>query len=581
MLRRPKFLAALSGFAAFPLFAKAGFARESADLIVSGATLHSVDAKQPAPEAFAVRNGRFIYVGTLTGAMAFRGSRTKVLTLDKSTTILPGLIDAHLHLTSVGLALQEVDLFHVTNINELIRRTAEFAKTSKDQWIQGEGWDQNLWEGKAFPTHQALSAAVTNRPVALHRVDGHALFVNAKAIQLAGVMRATPDPAGGKIVRDADGNPTGVFIDNATALIYRVIPDPTHEQLMRAAKAAIAECHRWGVTGIAEANTSAADLEVFHEMGRKGTLELRNYTRLGDNVDLIAAHLKRGQINGAYNGRLWVRGIKLFADGALGSRGAAMLEPYDDDPKNTGLLRTTQAHIQDVAQRALRAAFQVSTHAIGDRGNRMVLDAYEAALKNTPRTDHRFRIEHAQILSGQDIPRFAKLGLIPSMQTTHQISDMPWAESRVGPERIRGAYAWRSLLDTGVIIANGTDAPVEAVNSLRTFHSAIARQNEANQPPGGWYPDQRMNRDEALKSMTIWAAKANFQENVLGSISAGKYADFVLMDRDWMAAEPEAIMGTKILATYLDGKLVYDSNVPAHPARTSLRPSRRHACCSD
>ena len=578
-MRRPNFLAALYRFAASPLFAKIGFASQPADFIVTGATIHSVDEKQPAPQAFAVRKGRFAFVGSKKGAMALRGPRTKILNLE-GATILPGLIDAHLHLTSVGLALHEVDLVHVPTLPELVRRTAEFAKTSKDEWIQGEGWDQNLWDGKAFPTHEALSTAVPDRPVALDRVDGHALFVNAKAMQLAGVTKDTPDPAGGKILRDADGNPTGVFIDNAASLIYRVIPQPSAEQLTRAAKAATAECHRWGVTAIGEANTTAADLEVFHEMGRSGTLELRNYTRLGDNPDLIASHMKRGQINGAYNGRLWVRGIKLFADGALGSRGAAMLEPYSDDPKNTGLLRVTQAHIQDVAQRALRAGFQVSTHAIGDRGNRMVLDAYEAALRNTPRSDHRFRIEHAQVISQQDIARFAKLGLIASMQTTHQISDMPWAENRVGPERVKGAYAWRSLLDTGVIIANGTDAPVEPVNSLRTFHAAISRQNERNEPAGGWYAAQRMTRDEALKSMTIWAAKANFQESVIGSITAGKYADFVVMDRDWMTAAPEAIMGTKILATYFEGRLVYDSNLEAHTSRTSLRPSRRHACCS-
>jgi predicted amidohydrolase YtcJ len=579
MMRRPKFLAALSGLAASPFFARAGFAADHADLIVTGATIHSVDEKQPSPQAFAVRNGRFSYVGTAAGAMAQRGPRTRVLDLT-GATVLPGLIDAHLHLTDVGLALHEVDLFHVDTVDELIRRTVAFSKTSKDTWIQGEGWDQNLWAGKEFPTHQALSAAIPDRPVALDRVDGHALFVNAKAMQVAGVSKATPDPAGGKILRDVDGNPTGVFIDNATSLIYRAIPEPTHEQLTRAAKDAIAECHRWGVTGIAEARTSRAALAVFHEMGRNGTLELRNYTRLEDDADLIASHMKRGQINGAYDGRLWVRGIKLFADGALGSRGAALLEPYTDDPKNTGLLRVTQAHIQDVAQTALRAAFQVSVHAIGDRGNRVVLDAYEAALRNTPRTDHRFRIEHAQVISPQDIPRFAKLGLIASMQTTHQISDMAWAQNRLGPDRIKGAYAWRALLDTGVIIANGTDAPVEAVNSLRTFHSAIARQNEANEPPGGWYPEQRMTRDEALRSMTIWAAKANFQENDIGSITSGKYADFVVMDRDWMSAPPEAIMGTKILSTFFDGKLVYDGNDRKHTARVALRPSRKHACCA-
>lgn len=578
-MRRPKFLAALSGLAAVPFFARRGSASEAADLVVTGATIHSVDENHRSPQAFAVRNGRFSYVGTAAGALAQRGPHTRVLDLT-GATVLPGLIDAHLHLTGVGLALHEVDLFHVSNLDELIRRTVAFAKASKDTWIQGEGWDQNLWPGKEFPTHQALSAAMPEQPVALDRVDGHALFVNAKAMQLAGVTKATADPPGGKILRDADGNPTGVFIDNATGLIYRVIPPPSHEQLRRAAAAAIGECHRWGITAIGEARTSAAALEVFHEMGRNGTLLLRNYTRLEDDADLITSHMERGQINGAYNGRLWVRGIKLFADGALGSRGAALLEPYSDDPKNTGLLRVSKTHIQDVAQRALRAAFQVSVHAIGDRANRMVLDAYEAALLNTPRSDHRLRIEHAQVLSPQDIPRLAKLGLIASMQTTHQISDMGWAQGRLGPQRIKGAYAWRSLLDTGVIIANGTDAPVEAVNSLRTFHSAIARQNEANEPPGGWYPEQRMTREEALRSMTIWAARANFQENVIGSITTGKYADFVVMDRDWMSAPPEAIMGTKILSTFFDGKLVYDASNHKHTASAALRPSRKHACCA-
>jgi predicted amidohydrolase YtcJ len=510
--------------------------------------------------------------------MALRGDATHVLDLS-GKTVLPGLIDAHIHLTDVGLAMHEVDLVGVLSVEELIRRTVAFAKTSQDAWIAGEGWDQNRWPQRIFPAHEALSAAIPDRPVVLDRVDGHAAFANAKAMEIAGITKATPDPPGGRIVRDSNGEPTGVFVDNAMELIYRVVPPPSHDQLRRAALAAAAECHRWGVTGIGEARTSAADLTVYRELAASGELALRNFTRLEDDADLIDRELRAGPASALNDGRLWVRGIKLFADGALGSRGAALLEPYSDDPGNTGLLRTAPTHIEDVAERALRAGFQVSVHAIGDRGNRVVLDAYEKAFRRVPVAGHRFRIEHAQILTQQDIPRFKQLQLIASMQTTHQISDMGWAQDRLGPERIKGAYAWRSILDTGTIIANGTDAPVEAVNTLRTFHAAIARQNERNEPPGGWYPDQRMTRDEALRSMTTWAAHANFQERVIGSISPGKYADFVVIDRDWMIVAPEEIMGTTVLATYFGGNRVYDAANPQHVSRAALRPRRRRGSC--
>jgi hypothetical protein len=303
---------------------------------------------------------------------------------------------------------------------------------------------------------------------------------------------------------------------------------------------------------------------------------------IADDLDLVEDVMARAPVVAAQNGVLWIRSIKLFADGALGSRGAALLEPYSDDPANTGLLRTTQAHIETVCDLALANGFQVNVHAIGDRGNRTVLDAYENALRRNPKAGHRFRIEHAQILSPQDIPRFARLGVIPSMQTTHQISDMGWAQARLGPGRIAGAYAWRSLLDTGVIIPNGTDAPVEVVSTLRTFHAAISRQNEANEPPGGWYPAQRMTRGEALKSMTIWAAHANFQERAAGSITRGKYADFVVMDRDWMTAPVETIMDTRIQATYFSGSPVYEA--PAQHSAAVAAPrglrSRLHRPCA-
>jgi hypothetical protein len=491
--------------------------------------------------------------------------------------VLPGLIDAHLHLTAVGLDLAEVDLFKLYSYADVVAKTVAFARTSPDAWILGDGWDQNLWPRKTFPTHEPLSAAIPDRPVALSRLDGHAVLANAKAMQLAGVSKSTPDPAGGRIVRDAEGNPTGVFVDNAQDLIYRNVPDPTHQQLVRAARAAIAECNRWGLTTVAEPGTDDARLAAHVELIEAGRYSIRNYAMLWDDAALIDKHLQSGIVENAYDGHLWIRAVKMFADGALGSRGAALLAPYSDDPGNTGLVVTPQAHMQAVTEKALRGGFQVCVHAIGDRGNRMVLDAYEAALRSVPSHDPRLRIEHAQVLSPEDIGRFAKLGIIPSMQTTHQISDMAWAQARLGPQRVLGAYAWRSLLDTGAIVANGTDAPVEAVSTLRTFHAAISRQNERNDPPGGWYPDQRMTRDEALKSMTIWAAHANFQEKLLGSIAPGKYADFVVMDRDWMTAPAETIMETRIAATYLAGTRVYDaSNSTAFERRLKARGG---GCC--
>jgi predicted amidohydrolase YtcJ len=576
-MRRGNFLGALLALAGTPAASRAATSGKSAaDLIVTGATIHTVDDAYVAPRAFSVRDGRFVYVGSIDGAMTLRGPNTLVLDLS-GRTVLPGLIDAHLHLMGVGLDLVEVDLYKLRSYDEVVARTLAFARKSPDPWILGDGWDQNLWPGKTFPTHGALSAALPDRPVALSRVDGHAVLANAKAMQLAGVSASTPDPAGGQIVRDAGGNPTGVFLDGAQALIYGKVPPPTRAQLVRAARGAIAECNRWGLTTVAEPGTDDAQLAAYAQLLDANDFTLRAYTMLRDQPALIDEHLQSGPVDAAYDGRLWVRAIKLYADGALGSRGAALLAPYSDDPGNSGIVVSSGAHMQAVTERALRAGFQVCVHAIGDRGNRIALDAYEGALRAVPSTDPRLRVEHAQILSDADIPRFAKLGVIPSMQTTHQISDMAWAQARLGPERILGAYAWRSLLDSGVIIANGTDAPVESVNTLRTFHAAIARQNEANLPPGGWYANQRMTREEALKSMTIWAAHANFQERVLGSITPGKYADFVVMDRDWMSVPAEDIMATRIIGTYLGGKSVYDGS---HGVALERRPHRHKTCCA-
>jgi len=298
--------------------------------------------------------------------------------------------------------------------------------------------------------------------------------------------------------------------------------------------------------------------ELDQALAKAGNFNLRVYAMVGDDSAAIAHYFQRGPQIGLYDNKLWIRSIKLYADGALGSRGAALLDPYADDPKNNGLLRSPPEHLRDVSTRALRNGFQVATHAIGDRGNRVVLDAYEAALKAVPVADHRFRIEHVQVLDHADVPRFAQLGVIPSMQAVHQTSDMYWASTRLGYAHTLGAYAWRSLLNTGVIIPDGSDFPVERVNPLYSFHSAVSRQDEHDWPPGGWFPEQRMTRDEALKGMTIWPAFAAFQEQTMGSLSPGKLADFVVLDRDIMVVPESQILGTTVLATYIGGRAVYE-----------------------
>jgi predicted amidohydrolase YtcJ len=524
------------------------------DLIVIATHIYTADTTHPAAEAFVVHGDRIAFVGSQRDAVAHAlpGARALVF---HGRTILPGLADAHAHLLSLGRSLQNVDLTGAASYDEVIARVVARARsTPKGKWIFGRGWDQNRWRDKQFPVHDALSRAVPDHPVVLDRVDGHAVLANAKAMALAGVTAATPDPNGGRIERKPGSRePTGVFVDNAEDLVRHAVPPLSDREIDNALLAAQREVHRWGLVSVHDAGEGERTLGRLEELARSGRLTLRVYAMVADDSAALAHAFARGPQSALDGGHLWIRAVKLYADGALGSRGAALLAPYSDDPGNAGLVVTPPAHLRDVAVRALRAGFQVATHAIGDRGNRIALDAYEAALKEVPTKDHRFRIEHAQVLSPEDIPRFAKLGVIPSMQATHQTSDMPWAEARLGPARIKGAYAWRSLLNTGVIIPNGTDFPVEAVNPLLTFHAAVTRQNPENQPPGGWYPEQRMTREEALASMTRWAAYAGFQDEVMGSLAPGKYADFVVLDRDIMTAPAESILATCVVETYVGG----------------------------
>jgi predicted amidohydrolase YtcJ len=528
-----------------------------ADLVVLNARIYTADATRPVAEALAVRDGRIAFVGSARGALALAGPRTQ--RFDASgRTVIPGMVDAHAHLLGLGQALRTVDLVGTRSFDEIVARVREqAARTPAGEWIRGRGWDQNDWADTRFPAHDALSRAVPDHPVFLTRVDGHAAVVNAKALALAGVTAATADPPGGRIIRDTGGAPSGVLVDGAMGLVTRVIPAPSKSELRAQTLAAIAEANRWGLTGIHDAGVGPDGIAVYEELAREGQYDLRNYVMLRANDSTIAAFLRRGPQLALHGARLWLRAIKISADGALGSRGAALLEPYSDEPSQAGLLLQEPDRIRRVAVQALRAGFQLNVHAIGDRANRLVLDAFEAALREVPVADHRFRVEHAQILHRDDLPRFARLDVIPSMQGSHQSSDMYWVPNRVGWGRTLGAYAWRSLLASGVVIPNGSDFPVEAVNPLISFHAFVTRQDAAGFPAGGWFPGQRTTREEALLSMTLWPAYAAFMEDDAGSLTAGKYADFVMLDRDIMTVAAEEILDAAVVMTVLGGRVVY------------------------
>lgn len=540
------------------LHAQTPVAQPRADLIVVNARVYTADDARPLAEAFAVRDGQIAFVGSTREARALAGPNTREMDL-AGRTVIPGMVDAHAHFAGLADKLSTVDLVGVTSYEALIARVvARAATVPKGTWVQGRGWDQNRFADGQFPTHDALSAALPDHPVYLVRVDGHAALVNSAAMRAANLTASSVEPTGGRILRTPAGEPTGVLVDNAQDLMADAIPAKGRAEVRRSLLAAQSDMHRWGLTGVHDAGASRGMIELYEDVAQAGELDLRLYAMISDNADDIAYYLQRGPQSALFNGRLWVRSIKLYSDGALGSRGAALLESYSDDPTNSGLLVSPPEHIQAVAEMGLQRGFQVNSHAIGDRGNRIVLDAYQAALDKYPMADHRFRVEHAQILHYSDIPRFAELGVIPSMQASHQTSDMYWAGKRLGPERLLGAYAWRSLLNTGVIIPNGSDFPVEFVNPLLSFHAAIARQDGNDYPVGGWFPDQRMTRGEALKGMTLWPAYSAFQEDELGSLTVGKYADFVVLDQDIMRVAPELVLDTQVLSTWVGGKAVYE-----------------------
>ena len=528
------------------------------DLILTGGRVYTVNPAQSTAEAVAVLGGRILYVGSADSALALRGPATRLLDL-KGGIVLPGLIDAHAHLIGLGKFLSQIDLIETTSPQQALQMVREKQKaTPKGKWIQGRGWDQNNWGEKRFPSWQDLPGTDQN-PVYLQRVDGHAAWINKAAMQVCGITRDTPDPEGGKIVRDSAGEPTGVFVDNAEDLIVAHLPKPSWDDQIAWAKTAIAECNRFGLVGVHDAGADSIALEVYRQLHRDSLLTLRIYAMLSPLDSSFYSHqVAQGPIVDA-DGRLVIAAVKLYADGALGSRGAALLAPYSDDPGNKGLMVNKPEYLHDMSRQAVAHGFQVCTHAIGDAGVRTMLDVYERVLREVSPPDPRLRIEHSQVIAQSDIPRFAQLGVIPSMQPTHATSDMRWAEDRLGPERIKGAYAWRKLLDQGCRIPFGSDFPVESANPLWGIYAAVTRQDHKGWPAGGWQPEERLSVAEALRGFTIDAAYAEFADWMRGSIEIGKAADFTILDKDICTAPPDSMLTTRVVCTIVAGKIVYTS----------------------
>jgi hypothetical protein len=531
-----------------------------ADLVFRRGVVHTADASRPEVSAVAVRDGEIVWTGSTEAAGRWIGGSTRVIELG-DRVLVPGFADSHLHLLGLGDALAEVDLVGSASYDEVVARiAARAAVLPAGEWVTGRGWDQNDWPETRLPHHAALSAAVPDHPVWVRRIDGHAGLANAAALSAAGIAARSEAPDGGRILFDDVGSPTGVLVDKAMGLIAPHVPSPTRDEQRRRTRRAIEHLLDRGVTAIHEAGLGADAIAMLKEMAEAGELTLRVHAmvRAGeDDLHLPPEQTGWPSADVTGDGVLAVRAIKLSADGALGSRGASLLEPYHDEPGNRGLELADPETVLELSRFALQNGWQLCTHAIGDRANRVVLDAYQQALDEHPVEDHRFRIEHAQILATDDIPRFAELGVLPSMQTQHQTSDMPWAEERLGADRLAGAYAWRALLDTGVILPGGSDAPVEAVDPMASFQAAVTRSDEDGEPPEGWHPEQRMTREEALLHLTLWAAEGAFREDDLGSITPGKRADLVLLDADPMTVPASELNDIQVVMTVFNGRVAF------------------------
>ena len=531
-------------------------------LLLTNATIYTGNSAQPRAEAVLVIDGRIAFVGT--SAESLRRAPTDARRIDlQGQTLLPGLTDSHAHLSGIGWRELYFDLTGVESLAAMQQRLRERAAKDQSPWIVGRGWIESRWTPAAFPTRLDLDAAVADRPVVLERIDGHAIVVNSLALKIAGIARDTASPRGGEILKDpVTGEPTGMLIDGARALVEDLVPPPTEEELKLALETGANRSLRVGWTQLQYAGTTDTEIRLLCQLYAERKITLRLYAAIEGPGPDAERLLARGRGDRSCSERLVVRGIKLYMDGALGSRGAALLAPYSDSPKSIGLLRNEPDEILRIATAALKSGIQVEIHAIGDRGNRLVLDLYEKAFASVPPSERaviepRFRIEHAQVLAPDDIPRFAKLGVIASMQTSHAISDMYFAPSRLGPDRIKGAYAWRSLLDAGAIITGGSDAPVEQGDPIIEFYAAVTRRTLDGYAGPDWGLEQRLTREEALRMLTYWPAFAAFQEKERGTIEVGKLADFTVLSADILQVPDAQILKARVAMTIVGGEVVY------------------------
>ena len=549
--------------------------KTSATLLIHGGPIYTVDSTQAMVEAVATRGDTILYAGTLAEAEQFKTEQTQVINL-KGKTMTPGLIEGHGHFMGLGYNELNLDLMNTTSYQQIVDAVAEeVKKAAPGEWITGRGWHQSKWTEmpsdtvNGFQTHYLLSEVSPDNPVYLRHASGHAGFANAKAMEIAGLEILSKDGIdkfeveGGEVMRDELGRPTGIFNERAMSLITQHIPESTPEKDAKAFELAIAACHRNGIVGFHDAGIGKETIDLYEQMKSADKMKVRMYAMLtGWDKDLLSEWYQKGPVIDPDN-LVTIRSVKLNCDGALGSRGAWLLEPYTDRPSHYGHETLPMEFVKETALNGLRNGFQVCSHAIGDRANQEILDRYEAAFTALPdmASNHRFRIEHAQHLHPDDIPRFAELGVIPAMQAIHMSSDRPWAIDRLGGKRIKeGAYMWQALLKTGIPVVNGTDVPVEPLNPIASFYASVSRKTLKGTPEGGYEPEQKMTREQALRSYTLDAAYGAFEENIKGSIIAGKLADFTIYDQDIMTVAEDKLLDTQIAMTIFNGEVVYSKD---------------------
>lgn len=557
----------------FFISACSGPKKESATLLIYGGPIYTVDTTQTTVEAVAVKDNIILFAGSLEEAEQYQTNQTRVIDLG-GKTMTPGLIEGHGHFMGLGYNELSLDLINTTSYQQIIDAVAEKVKTAEPgEWITGRGWHQSKWDSipedtvLGFQTHDRLSAVSPDNPVYLRHASGHAGFANAKAMEIAGI-RVLPregvaplEIEGGEVIRDALGRPTGVFNERAQTLITRHIPENTPETDIQAFELAIAACHRHGITGFHDAGIGRGTIALYEEMKVSDKMKVRMYAMLtGWDKELLQEWYEKGPMVDPDH-ELTIRSVKLNCDGALGSRGAWLLEPYSDRPDHYGHETLPMEFVAESSLNGLKHGFQICSHAIGDRANREILDRYEAAFLELPElaSDHRYRIEHAQHLHPEDIPRFAELQVIPAMQAVHLSSDRPWAIDRLGEKRIReGAYMWQDLLKSGIPIVNGTDVPVEPLSPIASFYASVSRKTLKGMPEGGYEPEQKMTREQALRSYTLDAAYGAFEEDIKGSVTAGKLADFTIYNQDLMQVPEEQLLETEVVMTIFNGEVVYN-----------------------